>query len=195
MDEESLKALIKNQLGETDMEPPSAEHEENARKLDLRRIKPRDDAEFIMSHNPVYSELLTLYLVIGNSQAGLILGNYHTVITLVAHLYCEARRTGLMETRWPEMDLLIELHIDVLFAGKLPESAGEAYIRYQKLMGLSTTGRMNRHQRGVPYKEPQCKRVPFAEAVRPFLERETSLHSSHGNIESLVQANRELCQS
>lgn len=84
------------------------------------------------------------------------------------------------------------MHIDAVFPGKVPESAGEAYIRYQKLMGLSTTSRLNRHQRGLPYKEPQCKRVPFAEALRPFLERESDFHTSLEHIESLIQAKREL---
>jgi hypothetical protein len=131
-------------------------------------------------------------LVTANEKAGLILSNYHTVTTLIAHLYRETQRSGLLSKAWPVMDQTIELHFDVLFNGKLPTSAREAYIRFQKLMGLSTTERPNRHQRGNPYKEPQCKRVPFSEATRPFLEREADFHTCLGHVESLIQAQRGL---
>ncbi|KAF4629354.1 hypothetical protein G7Y89_g8792 [Cudoniella acicularis] len=167
------------------------EHEENARNLNLRMIKPNKNPEYIVTNNPTYCGLLALNLVIVNEHAGLLLTNYHTVTTLVAHLYCEARRSELLADKWPEMDQMIEMHMDIMFAGKLPRSANEAYIRFQKLMGLSTTRRPNFHQRGLPYKEPQYKALPFSDAMRPFFDLEAPFHASLGHLEALVQSERE----
>ncbi|TVY81856.1 hypothetical protein LSUE1_G002898 [Lachnellula suecica] len=204
----TLKDLSFATIGSTEFIIPSAQSEEENRtasrkrtrpskkyrKIDVRTIKPHEDPEYLMGHNPVYCGLWSLYLVVGNEQAGIQLGNYHIVITLVAHLYSEARRSGMLDMRWAEMDEMIDLHLDVVFDGRLPKSAHEAYTRYQKLMCLSTTSRQNILERDLPYKEPQCKPVPFAKTVGPFLRRETDSHSCLGQIESLIQSNRELIQ-
>jgi hypothetical protein len=79
-----------------------------------------------------------------NEQAGLLLSNYHIVTTLVGHLYVEALRSGLLTMRWPEMDEMIEMHKAMMFGGNLPQSSGEAFIRYTKRMGITSAGYIRR---------------------------------------------------
>lgn len=59
-------------------------------------------------------------------------------------------------------------------------------------MGLSTTACPKRHQRGLPYREPQCNRVLLSGAIWPWLEHESDFHSALGHIECPIQAQREL---
>jgi hypothetical protein len=130
-------------------------------------------------------------LLVDNETAGLLLSNYHTVTTLVAHLYVESQRAGFLGAKWLEMDQMIQMHLDIMFAGRLPLSASEAYIRFTKLMGLSTSKRPNSHQRGLPYKEPQYACTAASSAIRPFLDHAAPFHTSLIQLEILVQRHRE----
>jgi hypothetical protein len=78
-------------------------------------------------------------------KVGISLCNYHTVVTLVAHLYNTVRFAGLLDnTKWTDMDQVINMHVSEVFAGKIPQSIEEAYIRYGKCIGLSVGSSMNR---------------------------------------------------
>ena len=71
--------------------------------------------------------MVGLSLVVTDERAGLLYCNYHTVITLVAHLYTEIIRQGLLEQSGPEMDQVIKIHKDLVFAGKVPSSFPETH--------------------------------------------------------------------
>lgn len=54
---------------------------------------------------------------------GIRLESHHHSIFLVAHLYNSVLQCSYLHTRWPEMDRLIEQHMDVIFgiAGLQPQ--------------------------------------------------------------------------
>ncbi|KAH6676317.1 hypothetical protein B0J14DRAFT_476727 [Halenospora varia] len=184
--------MVIKDLGDGGEYNNNPEYEQNARNLRLRMIKPHMNPEYIVQNNPTYCGLLALNIVVANEKAGLLLNNYHTVVTLVAHLYSEARRANILTLEWPEMDQMIEMHKDTMFAGTIPQSASEAYIRYQKLMGLSTDPhRPASHARSLPYKEPQYRNSPFSDTLRPFFERGPPFNPALERLEALVQKERE----
>ncbi|KAI9053040.1 hypothetical protein LZ554_003310 [Drepanopeziza brunnea f. sp. 'monogermtubi'] len=191
-DQETLRKWMRDKVGwEDDGVPVSQEHEENARRLDLRLLDPNLGPDFVLTQNPIRSGTLALSVVAQQELTGLTLCNYHTVTTLVAYLYSEVRRAKLLDMEWPEMEQMIDIHQDTMFSGKLPQSASEAYIRYTKLMGLSTGRTPNRHQRGLPYKEPQHQRNAVSSTVRPYLCGKTTFRQSLRQLELFIQAKRE----
>jgi len=85
---------------------------------------------------------------------------------------------------------MIEMHLRIMLGGKLPQSAGEAFIRYTKLMGLSTTQRPNDHRRDLStlnYKDPQYECMRISDTLRPYLNHKATSHSSLSYLENLVQ--------
>lgn len=58
MEQLRIKALT--EAGIDDHSPVSAEHEENARRLDVKPITPHRDANFFFTHNPVYCGTVAL---------------------------------------------------------------------------------------------------------------------------------------
>ena len=96
LDHASLQSMARKATGLEEDEPPSQEHEDNARQLNLRRIRPNNANDFIFSHNPMYCGTVALGLVVDTESAGLILSNYYTVVALVAYLYFEVRRGSLL---------------------------------------------------------------------------------------------------
>lgn len=86
VDKATLASFVGTQLGLGD-EPPTEQHEENARKLNIKPIKPNPDPEFIITHNPVYCGNVAFGMVVMKERAGSLLNNYHVVATLVAHPY------------------------------------------------------------------------------------------------------------
>lgn len=185
---EKLMAHARAEL-KIDDEPCDPEHGENARKLNLRLIKPHEDMDFIFTHNPVYCGMMALRLITITEQAGIAHCCYHTVTTLVAYLYAECRRSKLLDAKWPAMEQMIELHLGDMFSGSLPQSATECYIRFTKLMAISKTS-MSQHQRGLPYKEPQYVANAVSVSLRPWLEHQATFNDATNNLQRLVQNHR-----
>jgi hypothetical protein len=185
-DQEGLSSMMRQEFG-VEETPVTEEHKRNAKMLNLQWLKPHIDPNYIFSHNPRCCGIFALGLVVNAEETGLTLANYHTVATLVAHLYAEATRSGLLQSTWSEMDLMIDMHLDEMFAGKLPTTATEGYIKYTKHMGLSTTQHQNRYERGLPYKEPHYSRTQTSDAIRAYPGHSEDLHQSVVRLESLVQ--------
>jgi hypothetical protein len=91
---------VKKEFGTEDDEPVEAIYEENARNLNIRRIRPSDDLNFLLTHNHVRCGIIANGLLVDNETAGIHLSNYHTVTTLVAHLYVESQRAGFLDAKW-----------------------------------------------------------------------------------------------
>lgn len=120
-----------------DNKPVSAEHEENARKLNIRPIKASKDCSFYTKSNPVSCGLLSFNLLTDFEAAGLALCNWQKTIWPTAHLYNALRQTSKLDRRWREMEGFIGLHMDDLFAGQLPLSGIEFYPRFALSLGVS----------------------------------------------------------
>lgn len=69
--------------------------------------------------------------------SGISLCNWHKSIWPTAHLYNALQQMSRISKTWPEMEELIDLHMDALFAGHLPLSAYEIFVRFGLALGLS----------------------------------------------------------
>ena len=103
----------------------------------LKPIQPNKDSNFLHTHNPLYCGMLAFQLAINREQAGLSLANHHASIFIVAHLYNALRQLDVLEERWMDMEMIIDLHIKVLFAGHLPTTPRDFHSRYCLQLGIS----------------------------------------------------------
>ncbi|KUJ16293.1 uncharacterized protein LY89DRAFT_79101 [Mollisia scopiformis] len=170
----------------------SAEHQATAKRLNIKPISPNRDVNLFFTHNPTYCGSVALQLAADSEESGLRLANYHVVPTLIAHLYSETQRTRLLDAAWPEIDQFIGMHIADIFNGQRPQSAAEAFIKYTKTLGISTTTRLNRHQRENPFKEPNYSLLPVSDALRPYFEGKDTFAASVSKLEAVVQAHRQM---
>ena len=115
----------------------SRQHRENAKKLDIKRLRASDDLHFIMISNPVLCGLVSFNLVTDFESAGIALCNWHQTIWPVAHLYNALRQMSLLPKVWPEMEEVLTLHKEDLFSGQAPTSPNEFFSRYAIKVGLS----------------------------------------------------------
>ena len=119
--------------------PMDPKHEETAKRLDLRMIQPSQDLNFMFTTNPIYCGLVSFHMLTNFETSGISLCNWHKSIWPSAHLYNALLQTSSISKTWPEMEDLINLHMDALFAGHLPLSANEFFIRFALALGLSTS--------------------------------------------------------
>ena len=115
------------------------EHEANARKMDLKSLKPAKDHSFIYNKNPLYCGTLAFNIAIDMGIAGIKLANHQLTIFATAHLYNALQQTNIIQGKWPEMDRIIEVHIGQLFAGALPKKPSECHTRLSVRLGASAS--------------------------------------------------------
>lgn len=78
----------------------------------------------------MYCGLKMFDIALHVEHAGRMLQNHHRTIFCTAYLCNAAVQDGLLERRWPEMDLFIELHMKSVFAGKLPDAKYDYHTLY-----------------------------------------------------------------
>ena len=117
--------------------PVDPVYEENARRLNIKMIQPSKDPNFLFVTNPVYCGLVSFNLLTDFEAAGISLCNWHKSIWPTAHLYNALQGTSSISKPWPEMEELIDYHMEPLFASHLPLSAYEFYVRFALALGLS----------------------------------------------------------
>ena len=113
--------------------------EETARRLKIKMIQPSKDLSFLLTTNPIYCGLVSFSMLTDFEASGISLCNWHKTIWPTAHLYNALQQTSSVSRLWREMEELMDLHMDALFAGQLPLSAYEFFIRFALALGLSTS--------------------------------------------------------
>ncbi|KAH9219413.1 hypothetical protein DL95DRAFT_404950 [Leptodontidium sp. 2 PMI_412] len=100
---------------------------------------PSRDHTFYHSHQPLYTSLETIRLLLGVSGIGLgICNNFHSFVS-VAHLYNAIWQTSEMKQRWVAMEEAIAAHVVQLFRGKAPVDRDHIYSRFCLCVGYSAT--------------------------------------------------------
>lgn len=84
-------------------------------------IKPSPDNDFAMVHNPLYSGTIMLKLLLDYHYLGIALSNHHLSIFCCTHLYNALQHLKMLETSWPVMDRIIELHKKSISANDIPK--------------------------------------------------------------------------
>ena len=179
-----------------DAEPPSQEHEENARKLNIKMIKPPQDLEFIFTTNPIYCGLVSFNFLLDFETTGLALCNWHKTIWPMAHLYSAFRQTSDFMA-WPQMERLTQIHMTDIFAGQLPLSGHEIYTRFLLSTGVSTTSfarNPRRGNEGLRWKPgsvgTKLKTSATSDVFRPLFEGKGSLEACLVRMERLIYSSR-----
>ncbi len=140
-DDPEVLRLLKKRLvdaGELpDEGPVDPKYEETSRRLNIKMIQPSKDLNFLLTTNPIYCGLVSFSMLTDFEASGISLCNWHKSIWPTAHLYNALQQTSSISRTWPEMEELIDLHMDALFAGQIPLSAYEFFIRFALALGLS----------------------------------------------------------
>lgn len=98
----------------SDARPVNPGYEENARMLNIKKIQPSKDPNHLFTTNPVvYCGLASFSMLTDFEAAGIKLCNWHKSIWPTAHLYNALQQTSLISQSWPEMDKLIDLHMEI----------------------------------------------------------------------------------
>lgn len=72
-------------------------------------------------------------------DAGVRLLNYHSSLIILSYLCNALEQKHFISTRWPDLDLAIETHLDALFFGSIPKSEKEMLLRFSLRNGLPLT--------------------------------------------------------
>ena len=176
--------------------PVDPKHEETARKLNVKMIQPSKDLNFLFTTNPIYCGLVSFSLLTDFEASGISLCNWHKSIWPTAHLYNALQKTSRISKTWPEMEELMDLHMDTLFAGHLPLSAYEFFIRFALALGLSTSN-FSRNPRNRTNNDrmrfrqgangTKLKVTEMSSVFRQYFEKKSTLEICLIKLDSLIR--------
>lgn len=176
--------------------PVNPKHEETARKMNVKMIQPSKDLNFLFTTNPIYCGLVSFSILTDFEASGISLCNWHKSIWPTAHLYNALQQTSRISKTWPEMEELMDLHMDTLFAGHLPLSAYEYFIRFALALGLSTSN-FSRNPRNrinndrIRFRQgangTKLKITEMSSVFRQYFEKESSLEVCLIKLDSLIR--------
>ena len=195
-----VQRLLRKQLVEegalSDEGPVDPKHEETARRLDIKMIQPSRDPHFLLTTNPIYYGLVSFSLLTDFEAAGISLCNWHKSIWPTAHLYNALQKTSSLSKTWPEMEELMDLHMDALFAGQLPLSAYEFFVRFALALGLSANN-FSRNPRNrtnndrIRFRQgangTKLKVTEMSSIFRQYFEKKSSLETCLVNLDNLIR--------
>ncbi|KAL8647235.1 MAG: hypothetical protein Q9210_005677 [Variospora velana] len=180
-----------------DKEPVDPKHEENSRRLNIKVIRPSENLNYLVKANPIYCGVVSFGMPTDYAEAaGISLCNWHKSIWPTAHLYNALQQTSSISKSWHEMDKLIDLHVDTLFAGQLPLSAHEYFVRFALALGLSmsnfsrnprtrTNNERSRFRQGA--KGTKLKVNEMSTVFRQYFEKKSSLETCLEKLNTLIR--------
>ena len=176
--------------------PVDPKHEETARKLNVKMIQPSKDLNFVFTTNPIFCGLISFSMLTDFEASGISLCNWHKSIWPTAHLYNALQQTSRISKTWPEMEELMDLHMDTLFAGHLPLSAYEFFIRFALALGLSTSN-FSRNPRNrtnndrIRFRQgangTKLKVTEMSSVFRQYFEKKSPLEVCLKKLDSLMR--------
>lgn len=196
----AIPNILRKQLAEEgvvpDDEPFNAEYEENARKLNIKSIQAPKDPNYLFTTNPIYCGIVSFSILTDFEAAGISLSNWHKSIWPTAHLYNALQQSSGISRSWPEMDKLIDLHMNALFADQIPLSDHEYYVRFALALGLSmssisrnTNHRSNnasqRFRQGA--NGIKLKTTEVSSAFRQYFEKKSTLEVCLLKLDKLMR--------
>ena len=176
--------------------PMDPKHEETARKMNVKMIQASKDLNFLFTTNPIYCGLVSFSILTDFEASGISLCNWHKSIWPTAHLYNALQQTSRISKTWPEMEELMDLHMDTLFAGHLPLSAYEFFIRFALALGLSTSNfsRNPRHRTNndrIRFRQgangTKLKVTEMSSVFRQHFDKKSSLETCLIKLDSLIR--------
>ncbi|KAI1092960.1 hypothetical protein F5B19DRAFT_501914 [Rostrohypoxylon terebratum] len=133
-------------------------------------IWPHESTTFMLDNNLLYGGTAILDLITMSELLETQLADFHFSIFCAAHIYNAARQLAGLDVSWPEMDRVIQLQKNTIFANDIPTTPKAASRRFTYRMGLSIKGKL----RGALFGSgPQsCKLQPTATSliIREYFE-------------------------
>lgn len=141
------------------------------------RIWPSKELTFYTEHNPVYSGMESLRLMLVMEKAGIALLNDEPLISMTSHLYNMVKqgRNGI-KLRWPALERLMEDYKSELFCGSYPTKPDEILRRFLicggvKISVFSPTVRASEQRRLQDVKFPSIfKQSNLSVCLEQFLD-------------------------
>lgn len=104
--------------------------------MENRGIEPNFSPDFLYTRNPMHCGFKALEIALGYEKAGCYLANHHQSIFIMAHLYNALKQTTHSDPIWPEMDQVIQVHIEALFVGAVPTDEMSCHKRFVLQVGM-----------------------------------------------------------
>ncbi|KAF2420017.1 hypothetical protein EJ08DRAFT_665773 [Tothia fuscella] len=136
------------------------------KKMNPKIIQSTPDPNFVAIQNPLYAGNLLLDMVSLTEVAGIHLSTACPSIFAVAYLYHASRTFGLLDTKWPAMETILERNVGPIFAGTIPQTAQDMYKLLRYRMGDNPKVSMRRNKK----KTWALRMTPIAQPLRQSLE-------------------------
>lgn len=122
-------------------------------------ISPALDPNFLRKFSPLLCSKLWLNMRIQHEEFGINFANDFIQIFCICHLYNGLRQAGrLKDLHWTALEEVIEIHIQTMFAGKLPTQADAVYLRLLYAAGANGPALVNAKKKlaaGIPFDPAQ----------------------------------------
>jgi len=96
-----------------------------------------EDLILVYRGNPLLCGMLMLNLTLAKERAGIALAKHHLSLLCTAYLYNALQKHYLLKEIWPEMEEVMDGHVDSLFFGPHPAIPQDIKKRLCLRMGLS----------------------------------------------------------
>lgn len=147
-------------------------------------VQPNRDISFLIKANPLYAGTILMDVTSMVELDGINVENCQLSITLISHLYNALDKLGLGDTRWPELEKVIQVHAKPIFADDVPSSPKDFLSRFDyRMADLTHDSRHRREQ-----KRWELRTTSTTQALRAFFESEITLPQLMHTLTSQAEA-------
>ena len=186
---EIWKEQLQSKGDQATTESPS----DTAGEQKYRPIKHATEPNFLRTHNPLASGTLMINMRLDMEHVGTILANHYQAIFAVAHLYNATRQREILKASWPEMEELIQIQMNELFARQLPQTSRDLYTCFALRLGISAQHFARNQRKGhvrfwrARHKDgPQMSGSQTSRILQDYVSRKESLARSLHRLGTLI---------
>jgi len=96
-----------------------------------RRIMPLPPHFRFLQDNPIMCGLMNVHLHLSVQEAGIMFANAWGSVMFLCHLYNALQKEGLLQCRWPDLDMIISNHSAThVFVGDRPTDISSCYMHF-----------------------------------------------------------------
>ncbi|KAI1204858.1 uncharacterized protein F4807DRAFT_471684 [Annulohypoxylon truncatum] len=130
---------------------------------------------FLLDRNVLYGGTAVLDMITISEMAEIRIADYNFSIFSVAHIYNAARQLAGLDISWPEMDRVIELQKDSIFANDIPTTSKEVSRRFLYRTGLSALKKIHRTLLGSGPRPWNLQPTPTSAILREYFNGKSTL--------------------
>ncbi len=162
-------------------------------------ILPPQDGDFLRMTIPTLTSKLSLVHLLLREEMGLGFANLSPQIFAMCHLYNCFLKRGLITGSWPEIELMMDWHLEKIFLKEVPNKPGDFYSRLLLAAGFGTkfikqTRERNKNlHRNIDYgkathKTSELEPLPMTKILRDYVhKRDTGVRSWYRMDEEMAK--------